>query len=309
MIRSRDRVSTRVDRWFNPPILNRTIDMMEYSTDALAQAAYVTNGEGSDVLTGGTVSADSIYNATQSADKACDNNDGTWWNSATTGSYPRWWKYDLGAGVAKVVNKLATKAYSGVNFNAFKFQGSNNNSDWTDIYSGNGENNTNLQTFVFPNTTAYRYYRLYMTSGYTSPQIALYEISMYERSVDCYSESTIKTQGSYALKGMATANALNKTLTRTVSPVIDLSGVSLIKFDLRSSRTGSNIKIGIHDSGGTTIETTPNVITDNVFGSVFWDISAVADANKDAIDSIIITIVNADSDNIFYIDNFKWVED
>lgn len=284
------------------------LDYMEYSSDANAQAAYVTNGEGSDVLTGGTASADSIYNATQSADKACDNNDGTWWNSATTGSYPRWWKYDLGAGVAKVVNKLATKAYSGINFNAFKFQGSNNNSDWTDIYSGNGENNTNLQTFVFPNTTAYRYYRLYMTSGYTSPQIALYEISMYERSVDCYSESTIKTQGSYSLKGVATTDALNKTLTRTIGSPINLSGVDTIRFDIRASRTGGNIKIGLHDSGGTTSEKTYSVSSANTWETVVWDISAVADANKDAIDSIIVTITNADSANTFYIDNFLSAE-
>ena len=32
------------------------------------------------------------------------------------------------------------------------------------------------------------------------------------------------------------------------------------------------------------------------------DISAVANANKDVIDSIIVTIVNADADNTFYID-------
>ncbi len=36
-------------------------------------------------------------------------------------------------------------------------------------------------------------------------------------SFQSYSEATIKTQGSYALKGIATTDALNKTLTRTIS--------------------------------------------------------------------------------------------
>jgi hypothetical protein len=45
---------------------------------------------------------------------------------------------------------------------------------------------------------------------------------------------------------------------------------------------------------------------------VVWDVSAVVDANKDVIDSVIITVVNADAANTFYLDNFispdlKWV--
>lgn len=123
-----------------------------------------------------------------------------------------------------------------------------------------------------------------------------------------YSESTIKTQGSYSLKGVATTDALNKTLTRTISSPVDLSGVDTLCFDIYSSRTGSNIKIGIHDSGGTTTEITHSITDADTWETVVWDISAVADANKDAIDSIIVTITNADSANTFYIDNFMSAE-
>ncbi|MFA5779551.1 MAG: glycine-rich domain-containing protein [Elusimicrobiota bacterium] len=119
-----------------------------------------------------------------------------------------------------------------------------------------------------------------------------------------FSESTLKTQGSYALKSTSTlTTSLNKTLTRTVSPTINLSDRTQIKFDVRSSRTGSNIKIGIHDSGGTTTEITPNITPADTYQTVTWDISAVSNANKDAIDRIIVTIVNADAANTFYIDN------
>ena len=39
------------------------------------------------------------------------------------------------------------------------------------------------------------------------------------------------------------------------------------------------------------------------------DISGVSDANKDAINQVIITVVNADADNTFYIDNLFAVDD
>jgi len=126
----------------------------------------------------------------------------------------------------------------------------------------------------------------------------------YEPNLESYSEDTIKEQGTYSLKGVAViTDSLNDTLTRTVDPVVDLSGVNTLDFDIRASRTGSHIKIGIHDSGGITTETTPNITSANTWQNVDWDLSGVSDANKDAIDSIIVTITNADAANTFYIDN------
>jgi len=139
------------------------------------------------------------------------------------------------------------------------------------------------------------------TSNFTPPT------SPYSPSTNnllAYSESTIKTQGSYSLKGIAAqTDSLNKTLTRTISSPIDLSGKNTVKFDARASRTGSNIKVGLHDSGGTTTEITPNIVSADTFQEVVLDISAVSDENKNAIDKIILTIENADAANTFYIDN------
>ena len=122
-----------------------------------------------------------------------------------------------------------------------------------------------------------------------------------------YSESTRKTQGSYSLKGVAViTDSLDDTLTRTLSDNLDLSNSESIEYDIYALRTGSNIKIGIHDSGGTTSEHTANVATSNTNQTESWDISGVADANKDDIDSIVITISNADAANTFYLDDMKW---
>ena len=132
-------------------------------------------------------------------------------------------------------------------------------------------------------------------------------------SLGVYSESTLKTQGSYSLKVISSkTTSLSRTLTRTCSPTIDLTGVKYIKFDIRASRTGSNIKLGLHDTGGTTTELTPEIFTADNWQTVTWDVSAVSDANKDAIDKIILTVVNADDVNVFYLDNFyapylRWV--
>lgn len=112
-----------------------------------------------------------------------------------------------------------------------------------------------------------------------------------------------RTDRSYTYKIYSLTGSLFKTLTKTFASPIDLSGQKNVKFQVRASRTGSNFKIGLHDSGGTTTEVTPNVLSANTWQEINLDISAVSDANKDVIDSIIITITNADVANTIYIDN------
>ena len=144
-------------------------------------------------------------------------------------------------------------------------------------------------------TLTCRFANFTINSGYVGTNIILCD----------YSEPTIITDGLYSLKGIAAATtSLNKTLTHTISTPINLTSHAYIIGKIRASRTGSNIKIGFHDSGGTTTEVTPNIDTADTWQLITLDISAVSYANKDAIDQIIITVVNADADNTFYLDNF-----
>lgn len=120
------------------------------------------------------------------------------------------------------------------------------------------------------------------------------------------SEGTIKTQGSYALKGVAAqTTSLSKVATRTVSPTLNLTDQRILKFDVRASRTGSNFKLSISDAGATTTDRTVNIASANTWQTEVWDISAITNANKDEINKILITILNADAENTFYIDNFR----
>jgi len=122
--------------------------------------------------------------------------------------------------------------------------------------------------------------------------------------LQCYSESSIKNQGDYSLKVIADiTDSLNKTLTKS-GLSIDLSGRNELKIDFYASRTGTNIQLKIHDSGGTTSTKNITISVANTWETTTWDISAIADVDKDNIDSIIIEIINADSANTFYVDNF-----
>jgi hypothetical protein len=162
---------------------------------------------------------------------------------------------------------------------------------------------------VVTNTTAYRYYAFKFPDNWGGTYkmgIRRIELQTLSPSLQSYSEATIKTQGSYALKAVAAiTDSLNKTLTKTFSPSLDLSGVNFLQFDAYALRTGSQWKLGLHDTGGTTTEITPNIITSNTQQTIKFDLSAVSDANKDAIDTLTLTIINADSANTIYLDNFK----
>lgn len=287
------------------------LDRFEYPTHELAQEAWVSSDiYGPDVLTGGTASADSEEVGSEAA-KACDDlGSATRWNTPDV-VFPHWWKYDLGVGVTKIVQKVRVypRAAPDAFFKNFTFQGSNNNVDWDVLYTGQHANTEAWEDFTFANSTAYRYYKFNITDNWDSSnpnycQVYEFEMMEVDPNLQCYSESIIVEEGSYSLEVIAKATgSLNETLTKTLDPTIDLSGLGRIKFYIRSSRTGSHIKIGIHDSGGTTTEVTPNITLADTWQLVVWDISAVADADKDTIDSIIITIVNAGANNTFYLDN------
>lgn len=321
MYRARERVSTLVKDWFNKLSLLE-LDYMEYSSNGLAQAAYVTNDSsaiyGSNIIptmTSNTAPSPNIASASSEytnpnyyAWAAFDGSESTRWDNNDQTSNGAWIKFNFGSGNTYTVTKLRFLPLLNCGPNSFKLQGSNNDSDWTDIYSGNTTSSETWKEFTFSNSTAYRYYRLYYNgSGYTVSSASIYKIEMMETVgtiLQSYSENTIKTQGSYSLKGIALiTTSLNKTLTKTFSPNINLTGIKIVKVDIRASRTGSNIKIGLHDTGGITTEITPNILVADTFQTIIWDFSAVSDANKNPIDTMIITIINANANNTFYIDN------
>jgi hypothetical protein len=133
-----------------------------------------------DRLTGGTPTADSAYSSTNTPDYAVDNNTETGWTSAS--GFPHWWKYDFGAGTAWAIGKLRWYSTDAYGPNAFTVNGSNNDSDWTELYSGNGTKvGTDWQETTWENSTTYRYIKINITSGWDADSVAIREFEAFEQ--------------------------------------------------------------------------------------------------------------------------------
>ena len=122
-----------------------------------------------DRCTGGTASASSV-SGTNTADKACDDNIGTFWGN--NDAMPSWWQYDFGSGNSETITKA--RVYGSDDWGNiaycpkdFKIQGSNDGSGWTDLDTQTGIvwAVDGWKDFSFTNTTAYRYYRIYITAN------------------------------------------------------------------------------------------------------------------------------------------------
>jgi hypothetical protein len=106
--------------------------------------------------------------------------------------------YDCGT--SKTVTNLSLWGWIGVYAPlSFIFQGSNNAVNWSNLYSsGNltwSTSGTEQKNFTIPNTTSYRYYRLYMTPQ-TFGFFGINEIQAFQYSVP---NATLTYTGSFLL--------------------------------------------------------------------------------------------------------------
>jgi hypothetical protein len=146
---------------------------------------------GSNFITGGTPSCDTEFNgSTEACINATDGNTATHWTTTNTG-YPHWIAYDLGSGVTKHMDKVDIYG-NGSYLKNYKFQGSSNGTDWTDLQSGTmsniGVNQWN--SYYLDRLSAYRYFRIYGTDNWdASNYMSMAEWNAYE-CTDCVATST-----------------------------------------------------------------------------------------------------------------------
>jgi len=194
---------------------------------------------GSDFCNGGTATSNSVEGS-QYASKAFDNNTGTRWESVY-GVLPVWLKYDLGVGVTRQAFKLRMKPEA-ASPNAFKLQGSNNDSDWDDLLSSNCDGSQNWQEWTFNNTTAYRYYQIYVTTKYLAYGVSLWEVEMMEKDPLAPSNCVSSYVATNNAKCTWTDNSNNEHGFR-IEKDIDGAGFSFWK----------DVEAGIEDSGTYTL--------------------------------------------------------
>jgi len=300
--------------------INVTANNGDASYLGIAQMELFTDNLGyTDFCYGGTPYAESILSASYPATNAFMNDLAVAkiWSTEKKGAADEVWiAYNFPS--AKAIRRV--RVYSAIqpkrNFKDFKIQGSNNSTDgsdgdWDDLATGLNTSDISgmWTTFDFANTTAYEWIRLIGAAQLFSGSdyyIQVREIEMYEAlPAQCYSESSIKEQGDYSMKIVATTDALNNIFVKQVQGNLGFEEIDTLQFDIRASRTGSNFTFGFRNTSDIATVHTPNIASADTWQTEIWDISGVADADKDNIDQLILQIINADADNEIYIDNFR----
>ena len=135
-------------------------------------------------LIGGTPTASNSYPGFPPS-QACDGDPLTNWISANGDLFPYWWKYDLGAGVAKAAVKVKIYGATVWGIDEWSFEGSNDDVAWTTLYTG-GVLVDGWQEFTFINTIKYRYYKfniIHDTRLFPNNEAGAGEIQAFENTL------------------------------------------------------------------------------------------------------------------------------
>lgn len=135
-----------------------------------------------DLCTVGTATALDSYSESYSPSMAFDDDINTDWYSNIV---PNWLKYDFGLGNAKIVTAYTIRCYNrGYLISDWTFEGSNDDSNWTTLNTVTGQTSVSTRGYTFTNTTAYRYYRINITSITEGLDPDIVEVTMYESQYD-----------------------------------------------------------------------------------------------------------------------------
>jgi len=207
------------------------LDLMEYADNEAARLAYVSSDDytndmvptmTSNTTPSGEASASSIYSDSYPAWEAFDDvisTASTW--ATISGTVTGWLAYEFAS--SKIITKYTLAGQTGFQDRSPKswtFEGWTGG-EWVELDSQSnitGWEDDVRKTFEFSNGTPYIKYKIDITVNNGSTlTTSISEMEMMETVLQCYSEDTIKQQGSYSLKGVAIAtDSLNDTLTRTI---------------------------------------------------------------------------------------------
>jgi hypothetical protein len=133
----------------------------------------------------GRASADSIINPDYDAWKAMDKTNAGYfcWLSGQDNNFPHWLQYQFTSGKTITFYSITSRNYTMVvSPTAWKLQGSNNGSSWTDLDTQTGQSfsQNEKKTYTISNTNSYTYYRLYITAWDTSYYVGIGEFELME---------------------------------------------------------------------------------------------------------------------------------
>ncbi|MBY0083845.1 discoidin domain-containing protein [Brevibacillus brevis] len=171
-------------------------------------------------------------------------------NGATPPAEGHWWQIDFF--VPKIITKLAIKPLrisSGqYSIASFTLQGSNDDTNWTDIYAGSPVNTDSETEHNFTNTSAYRYYRLAKLRSYLRAYPVIYtgwhEIKFYE-AIDAVTLVTKAVNVGRSPKKIITTAEYTDAVTfdLTLDGTTWVNNIDLNKLIDTSSLKGTNLQL------------------------------------------------------------------
>lgn len=150
-------------------------------------------GYSSDLCTGGVPSASSDQASLgREAAKAFDDNTGTRWQA--NAPVPQWLKYKFAQAEPASKVRINPYLYSGnASIRNFTVQGSNNDANWTTLYTGEHPDASGWHDFTFSNSIAYLYLKIDITTTWNANP-SLLEVEMMK---DVFQKNVT---GRYAVK-------------------------------------------------------------------------------------------------------------
>lgn len=157
---------------------------------ALADGTFLTAWRASAALTArelptmtttdANMTASSESSASWAAWKAADSDTTSAWLASS--APPGWIKYDFGSGKSVNVHQMVLQAGTNRKPNAWTLEGSNDNSAWTSVATGNMTNNTSQQLVNVAHSAGYRYFRWTVSSVHSggTPGIADFDLKGFE---------------------------------------------------------------------------------------------------------------------------------
>lgn len=111
------------------------------------------------------------------ADKTTNNN--CWWtkHGATSTTNPCWITWYNSLKIDCDYLEIRNEHESNENFKTGVFQGSNDNSSWTDLYTVTGTNTAGYETIYNKDLSHYLYHRLYFTESFSTAGISIQTIT------------------------------------------------------------------------------------------------------------------------------------
>ena len=121
-----------------------------------------------------------------------------WWSNTGTNTYISY--QSVRPICVKRISVQSVLDSNVIRLKNFKLQGSNDGSNWTDIYSGVYKNNDRVQNFSFANDNSYSYHRLYCIDSYTTStgfSIVIKNLQFYSKEDITTSQDAMSLIGKY----------------------------------------------------------------------------------------------------------------